>query len=138
MTTRQHRSLLAFLIFVGVIATALALTSFYRLGVAHADTTVSPIGQSVTMADDGWEMIEAYGPIWGGMLIGFGLASAFLKRNAKEHWLAEGRKLAIVTALVGVLGSVIEARLGGATWAGVVVTVIGALKLVLSPTTKAS
>jgi hypothetical protein len=154
MTDRQHRSVLVLFCVVGVLATAVALTSFHDLGKAYADVptlpsdgwsepapahaVAGPAITAVTVSDGGWELIEAYGPIWGGMLLGFGLASAFIKRNEKEHWLAEGRRLAIVTGIVGIAGALLQVKFGGGSWPGVLVTIIGAAKLVLSPTLKAS
>jgi hypothetical protein len=152
MTDRQHRSVLVLFCLVGVLATAVALTSFHDLGRAYADAptlpgdgldtapahaVAGPAITAVTVSDDGWGLIEAYGPIWGGMLLGFGLVSAFIKRNPKEHWLAEGRRLAILTGAVGIAGSLLQVKFGGASWSGVLVTLIGAVKLALSPTVKA-
>jgi hypothetical protein len=38
------------------------------------------------------------------MAIGFGVASTLLKRNKSTHWIAQGRTLAVITAVIG-LGS---------------------------------
>lgn len=94
----------------------------------------SPIVTATDTTETAWELIEQHGPIWGGMLLLFGLATAFLRRNEKERWLGQGKHLAIVVGLTGVLGSVLEAGVVGGTWAGVIVTVVAAIKLFLSPT----
>lgn len=101
---------------------------------APAAATPSPIDTSKMTVDTAWDLVEQHGPIWGGMLLLFGAATAFLRRNTKERWIAEGKRLAIVTAFVGVLGSVLEAGVNGGTWAGVIATVFVAIKLLLSPT----
>lgn len=105
-------------------------------GHAAAETPAATSAPQVAVAaaDTAWDLLEQHGPIWGGMLLVFGVATAFLKRNTNEHWLKQGRVLAIAVGAVGVLGSVLEAGVNGGTWAGVVITAITAIKLVLSPT----
>jgi hypothetical protein len=117
----------------------LVLLSFHvGVSLASADplTTSAPVTQGLATAQSGWDLVETYGPIWGAMLLVFGLVSRFLQKNQSEHWIAEGRTLAALVAGVGVLGSVLEAQLGGASWSGVVVTLFGAAKMLLSPTVK--
>jgi di/tricarboxylate transporter len=155
MTSRAHRSLLALICLTGMLLTAFALISLHDLGKAYANVptlpgdgleragdpsphVVDPVVAATATTDDGWALVEAYGPIWGGMLLAFGLASAFIKRNEGEHWLAEGRRLALVTGVVGVLGALLQVKLGNSSFAGVVVTLMGAVKLALSPHTKAA
>lgn len=71
------------------------------------------------------------------MLLALGIARAFLKRNDTGHWLGQGKALAILTAAVGMLAAVLDAKFGGASWAGVIVTLVAAVKLLVSPTAKA-
>lgn len=97
-------------------------------------TPTSPIVRAQSATDTGWDLVEDYGPIWGGMLLAFAVVSALLRKNAEEHWLKEGRKLALVVAGVGILGAVLEAHFGSGSWAGVVVTAIAAVKMLTSPT----
>jgi len=150
LTDRQHRSVLALLFLLAVLGIAFALASLHDLGKAYGAVPTppgdgiaavspsapsqGPIVQAITVSDDGWGLVEAYGPIWGGMLLGFGLASAFLKRNQVEHWIADGRRLALITGALGVGGAVLQMKLGGGSFAGVLVTLIGAVKLAMSPT----
>lgn len=98
----------------------------------------SPVVTATDTTETAWQLIEQHGPIWGGMLLLFGLAAAFLRRNEKERWLGAGKHLAVVVGLTGVLGSVLEAGVNGGTWAGVIVTVVAAIKLFLSPTPQAA
>lgn len=97
-------------------------------------TPADPVAKAKASVDTGWDLVEDYGPIWGGMLLAFAVVSALLRKNAEEHWLKEGRKLALMVAGVGVLGSVLEAHFGSGSWAGVVVTAIAAVKMLTSPT----
>lgn len=88
---------------------------------------------ALTSTTTAWELIAQYGPIWGGMLLAFAIASEFVKRNEVAHWIGQGRALAAIVGAVGILGSVLEAQLGGGSWAGVVVTLMGAVKMFISP-----
>jgi hypothetical protein len=129
--SRLHAILLAF-VFFAVVAFA------YSLGMRVADAATDAPGPSsqlaIATADTAWDLVEQHGPIWGGMLLVFGIGTVFVRRNEKDGWLKQGRVLAIVVGAVGVLGSVLEAALNGGTWAGVIVTAFAAIKLVLSPT----
>jgi hypothetical protein len=106
---------------------------------AFADVTVaastsSPVLQATQSADTGWGLVEQYGPIWGAMLLAFAIASRVLAKNETEHWIGQGRWLAAVVAGVGVLGAILEAHFGDGSWAGVIVTLVAGIKLLLSPT----
>lgn len=100
-----------------------------------ADSTTA-VAKATSSTSTDWDLVQEYGPIWGGMLLAFGLATRFVRANVTSHWIGEGRSLAIVVAVVGVLGAFLEAHFGGGTWAGVLVTAIAALKLVISPSMK--
>lgn len=97
---------------------------------AIADGAVPTAEASV---DAGWNLIEAYGWIWGSMAILFGGLAAFLKRNESQKWIAKGRVLAILIAISGVGASVVEAGVAGTAWAGIVYTAILAVFKVVDP-----
>jgi hypothetical protein len=125
----------------GALLGAFLMFLAFHVGVSlvHADPLAgasAPVLKGANTAQTGWDVIETYGPIWGAMLLLYGAGAIFLSKNQSEHWLAEGRTLAMLVAGVGVLGSVLEAQLGGASWAGVVVTLVGAVKMVVNPTVK--
>lgn len=84
---------------------------------AHAAT--DPVAQVDAATSTGWDLVAQFGPIWGGMLLAHGIAAKALERNKDEHWLAEGRTLALIVAGVGLLAAVLQAHLGGGSWAGV-------------------
>lgn len=72
--------------------------------VAHADTgAAAPLDATSAIAKYGWV---------GGVLVAYVVARTLLKRNETSHWLAQGRALSIVTAVLSVVGSVIGWRLG--------------------------
>lgn len=85
-------------------------------------------------ADASMQLFEQYGWFWGGALLLSGLGGWLLKRNESEHWLARGRTLVAVSAGLSVLGALLEWRLNGAPIAGVLVTLVMAVKLLWSPT----
>lgn len=120
-----------------VLAAAVLLSIVFALAInsaAHAD----PIGAATATTDAGWSLVEQYGLIWGGALLGFGLAGSFLRRNEAAHWIAQGRTLAIATGAVSTLGALLEWRFQGGSPAGVLVTAVMGIKLVLSPTATSS
>jgi small neutral amino acid transporter SnatA (MarC family) len=101
------------------------------LGHAQAQPAADSIATSATSADALLSLILTFGPLWGGMAIVFGVASTVLKRNESTHWIAQGRVLAVVTALVGVGVAALKAHFAGAPWAGVLLTaVLGLFKLI--------
>jgi hypothetical protein len=130
LSTPRFRLALAGL-FVGVVA----ITMFALLGVAHADPLpVDPVIAAQAATDASWALIAQYGPLWGAFLLAFGLVGAWLKANESKHWLAQGRALAVITGGAMVLGAVADWHFHGAAFAGVIVTAVMAIKLVMSPT----
>ena len=118
-------------------AVLMLLACQFGVSLVHADplvTAASPVAQGVSTAQSGWDVVTTYGPIWGAMVLVYGLLSEFLRRNDSEHWIAQGRMLALLVAVAGLLSSVLEAQLAGKSWSGVIVTLFGAVKLVMSPT----
>jgi hypothetical protein len=93
---------------------------------AHADTGAPTAADGVTslLAKHGW---------WGGALIAYSALAWLLRRNASEKWIAQGRTLAIITAAVSVVGSILSWRLGLDPDA-VIYALTGAIPLVMSPT----
>jgi hypothetical protein len=94
--------------------------------------SVSPsIEQATQSFDDQWRIVEDYGPVWGGMLILFAIGTAIVKRNDEHHWLAQGNMLTGLVGSIGILGSLVEAHFSTASSAGIPVTLLLALKLLL-------
>lgn len=106
-------------------------------GLAHAQGAGSgDVPPQMTIAiqsiDQGWGLVSAYGWIWGGGLLVYVLAAEALRKNDSEHWLAQGRTLAIIVAVVGVLGSCLMAHFAGAPNAGIFITaLVGVAKIIL-------
>jgi hypothetical protein len=143
----RRRMLPIFLFLAGAVCTGVALDSLHHIGVANADTGAAPaVAHAVAptvqanptpdlqvAVDSGWAIVEHDGPILGGGAILFCLISAFLRRNESKHWLAQGRVLALLTGIAMTLGAVLDWQLNGGQFAGVIMTVIAAIKLALSP-----
>lgn len=121
---------------LGIFFGAALMFGGVHFGIALADPALPPSSPAVTASqtiESGWDLIAQYGPIWGVALLLSGGVALFLKKNESQHWLAQGRALAIVTALGMLLAALTEWHFGGGQGAGVVVTLIGVVKLLWSP-----
>jgi hypothetical protein len=111
-----------------------AMPDPYTLPATHPMVMpADPTAATQTLADGGWDVVTTYGPLWGAALLAFGLASAFLKRNSDAHWVSQGRRLAVISASVMVMGAVLQWHFNGGQLAGLLVTVVMAVKLVITP-----
>lgn len=108
------------------------LTMFGLFAVAHAQGTGDPVAHVVQATSTGWDLVIQFGPIWGGMLLAYGLAAQFVKAGFFQKFA--GKRLAGIVALVGVFGAALEAHFGSGSWAGVLVTAVGAIKMLVNPT----
>lgn len=108
------------------------LLIFGMFAAAHAQGAVSPVTQATTATSTGWDLVQQFGPIWGGMLLLYGLMYQVVKAGFVKK--LAGNRLAGVVALIGVFGAMLEAHFGSGSWAGVVVTAIAAIKMLVSPT----
>lgn len=97
---------------------------------AFADT----ISDASNSLDAQWALVQKFGPIWGGMLFGYLLAQKLLAKYKADHPVAQGRTLALITSAVGVFGTLLVMHFDGGSSAGLLVTLLGAGKLMSSPT----
>lgn len=116
---------------LGAIAIYMAVNWIGHLGVAYGATAASAGDQAKVVADGGWDVVASYGPLWGAFLLAATLLSTFVSR---QHWLQQGRTLALITAASMTAAAVIDWHFNGAQFSGVIVTAVMALKLVWSPT----
>lgn len=93
-------------------------------------SATSPVEQAKQAGDTQWTLVEDYGPIWGGMLVLFGLGYVFVRRNP-GHILGQGHTLSLAVGAVGLLGSLLEANFTTASGAGVPITLAMVIKLLL-------
>ena len=130
------RSATSFALRVGLAAAAL-YTVPWLIGAARAatgDAVVPPPTPDALIA-----YVQSYGWIVGGLTVIYVSARYLLKKNDSTHWLAQGRALAIVTTIVGVGGTALQAFTSGTPWSGVLATaVLGLLHLADSTVTPAT
>lgn len=129
-----RRASRAIMRFPALLIVAVSAVMIFGVHLAHAaiDTVPVPvdaIATGVTASDAGWSLIQAYGPLWGGLALVLGLSQRLLANNAAQHWLAQGRLLTAITGAVGVIGSIAQWRWTGAPSSGIVVTAFGAISL---------
>lgn len=113
---------------LGLLASLLLLLGL--VGVAHAD----PISQATGSIGTATDLLKLYGPIWGGMLIVYGLASAALAEAQTKHWLTQGRALAALVAGLGIFAAILQTHFNGGQWDGVIVTAILSVFKLTKPT----
>jgi hypothetical protein len=94
-----------------------------------ADPVTTAQTSTATMAD----LVVAHGMIWGPILFAFGLLSWVLVKNSSTHWIAQGRKLALLTGGSLVLEAVLRWQLAGGTLEAVLSAVVMAALLVRNP-----
>lgn len=130
MSQRSRSSLTPF-VTAAVVAVVLL---FARLALAAAD----PLSTATVSVDTLASMVTSYGWIVGGVIIAYALTRTLLRLNDSKHWIAQGRTLAVIAALVGVGGTALQALFSGSSWAGVLATaVIGVVHLLDANTTPA-
>lgn len=119
-----------------LLSTALlfgGLAMFGLATLAHAQgATADPVVQVTSAAQTSWDMVRQFGPVWGGMLLAYGVLSQIVKAGFWQQLV--GKRAAGTVALLGVLCAVLEAHFGSGSWAGVVVTAIAAVKMLINPT----
>jgi len=105
MNTHRRVALVSLTLLGTAIAYLLVtmLASLIGWAVAHADTGAVAVDPGLPVGKYGW---------WGGVLVAYVAVRWFLKRNESEAWIAHGRTLSLLTAVLSVVGSVIGWRLG--------------------------
>lgn len=158
MTISQKRTVITLGLFAGILAVAFLLLSLAHIGYAHADgsggaslldggvrldagSAAPAPDPTITATDDGasvLDLFKQYGPIWGGAFLVFGLATAFLKKNESEHWIAQGKALASITSVLMLVGALLRWKFGGAALGLALTPVLVLVKLFnpLGPATK--
>lgn len=102
--------------------------------VAAADTTGDPLGTAQTSADGFVSTISTYGPVIGGMYLAYSIMQSLLARYGSSSWLAQGKRLAIATSLLGIVGAALQAQITGSTWTVVLAAAVAAAFKLRPPT----
>jgi hypothetical protein len=129
------RQLMRPLLFLAVLASATLLlgVDLARAAVDAVPAPVDGIATGATAANAGWDLVQTYGPLWGGLAVVLAVGQRWLAKNDAQHWLAQGRLLTAITGAVGVLGSIAQWKWSGAPSSGIVVTAFGAISLLWHP-----
>jgi hypothetical protein len=117
------------------VVVAGALFATLTSAVARADAGGASPSTSV---DDALGALLTYGPVIGGMYVLYAVASFLLARYRSSSWLAQGKRLAISTGALGVLGAALQAELAGSPWTLVLAAVVAAAFKLLTPTVSQS
>lgn len=119
MKIRPVIRLLAF----ATLAALIIATVPWLLGAALAANGDAPVVPPPT-PDALMAYVQAYGWLVGGLTVAYLAAKWLLKKNESTHWIAQGRALAVVTTVVGVAGTALQAWASGTPWSGVLVTAL--------------
>jgi len=115
------RPILRFALRVCAIAAAL-LTVPWFLGAALAATGASVVPPP--MPDAIAAYLTSYGPLVGGLTLAYVVGGFLLRKYASSHWLAQGKRLAWATALLGIAGTALQAYVSGTPVSGVLATAV--------------
>lgn len=85
--------------------------------------------------DDVVGTIATYGPVIGGMYVLYAVASSLLARYKSSSWLAQGKRLAIVTGALGVIGAGLQEQIAGAPFTLILAAAVAAAFKLITPTT---
>jgi len=111
-----------------LLVAGLLLFVLYRL--AYAD----PLSTAQASVDGGFGLIATYGPVLGGMYLLYQLASRLVAKYARSSWLAKGKRLALSTGVLGVIGAALQAQIAGSPWNVIALAAIAAAFKLLTPT----
>ncbi len=101
---------------------------------AVASTPGDPLGTAQTSADGVVSTFSTYGPVIGGMYLAYAFMQTLLARYATSSWLAQGKRLAIATGLLGIVGAALQAQIIGSTWTVVLAAAVAAAFKLRTPT----
>lgn len=112
----------------------LALAVLLSAAVAHAADSSSALPDPQASADGAIGTLVTYGPVLGGMYLAYAVASSLVSRYASSSWLAQGKRLALATGVLGIAGAALQAAIAGSPWT-VVAAAAGATAFkLLTPT----
>jgi hypothetical protein len=135
LTVQTARAILRLSLILAVVVCAVLLTGvgLARASVDAVATAPDAIATGAVATNAGWDLVQAYGPLWGGLAVVLAIGQRWLAVNDTSHVLAQGRLLTAITGAIGVLGSVAQWRWTGAPSSGIIVTAFGAISLLWHP-----
>lgn len=114
------RRLIRFATHVAICVGALYLPWLIGAARAAVGSTVVPPPTPDAIAS----YLTSYGWIVGIVTVAYIVAGYLLRAYAKSSWLAQGKRLAWATALVGLVGTGLQAYVSGTPLSGVLVTAV--------------
>ena len=125
LSSRTRDSYGPMAVMLAVIAAGLLLYARF----AHAGT--DPTVAMTSAVDTSVSVWTTDGPLWLAVATGYVALRTFLSR---QHWLSQGRVLAVLTGLAGIGAAVIGWHFQGAPSTGILTALLAAIALVQHPT----
>ena len=113
-----------------LLTVGLILCMPYSLAHAAGD----PLSAAQTSVDGSVGLVTTYGPVLGSMYLLYQLASRLVAKYARSSWFARGKRLAIMTGVLGVAGAALQAQVVGSSWNVIALAAIAAAFKLLTPT----
>ena len=118
---------------IGAATTLIALTVL--CGTALAGTPAAdPLATAGGSAASAFDVLTTYGPVIGGTYLLFAIAQALLARYGSSSWFAQGRRLAVATGTLGVIGAALQAQIAGSPWTVILAAAVAMAFKLLTPT----
>ena len=125
LSSQRLRFLPWILLIAGVI-----LFVFHGMACAAGD----PLGTAQASVDGGIGLVTTYGPVLSSMYLLYQLASRLVAKYARSSWFAKGKRLAIATGVLGVVGATLQVQVAGSPWNVIALAGIAAVFKLLTPT----
>jgi hypothetical protein len=117
------------------ICAAATLSMMILCGTALAGVPVAdPLATAGVSTSSAIDILTTYGPVIGGSYLLFSIAQALLARFGASSWFAQGRRLAIATGTLGVVGAALQSQIAGAPWTVILASAVAMAFKLLTPT----
>jgi len=118
-----------------IYAVTAILVTAICCGTALAGTPVAdPLTTAGGSATSAIDILSTYGPVIGGTYLLFAIAQTLLARYRSASWFSRGRRLAVATGVLGVLGAALQSQIAGAPWTVVLAAAVAMAFKLLTPT----
>jgi len=113
-----------------LLLAAVILFVFHGMACAAGD----PLSTAQASVDGGIGLVTTYGPVLSSMYLLYQLASRLVAKYAGSSWFAKGKRLAIATGVLGVVGATLQVQVAGSPWNVIALAGIAAIFKLLTPT----
>lgn len=114
-------------------AAIVVTTIFCGAALAGAPAT-DPLATAGGSATGALDILTTYGPVIGGSYLLFSIAQALLTRYSSSSWFAQGKRLAVATGTLGIIGSALQEQITGAPWTVILAAAVAMAFKLLTPT----